>query len=250
MLIAGSALKGYAIEASDGAIGTVENLLFDDTTWKIRWLVVDTGHWLPGRRVLIHPSAIEIPDRERQRLPINLTKSQIEDSPDMLRDEPVTMQMQSHLFDYYGWNPSWGPDFYGAGLLGFGSLGLPYGHGTEALEIDADESDPHLRSMVAIRGYHIHATDGSIGHVENVLLDDVTWAIRYVIVDTRNWWPGAHVLISPCAVQTIEWTDHQVRLNVSRAQVKASPPWDPADIIVREYERRLHDHYGWLGHVW
>ncbi len=255
MLIAGSALKNYAIAARDGAIGTVKDFLFDDATWKIRWLVVDTGHWLPGRQVLIHPSAMETPDHERQRLPVNLTKAQVEASPDILRDQPVSMQMQQHLFDYYGWDPSWGPSFYGGDITGFGAFGSPYGRGVGVLEanpmdIDYDDGDPHLRSMSAIHGYHIHATDGVIGHVENILLDDANWAIRYVVVDTRNWWPGAHVLISPCAVQAIEWTDHEVRLNVSRTLVKTSPPWDPADMIEREYERSLHDHYGWLGPNW
>ena len=257
MLIVGSALKGYALEASDCRIGTVKTFLFDDTTWKIRWLVVDTGHWLTGRQVLVHPSAIGLPDHERQRLPVTLTKAQVEASPDIQQDQPVTMQMQSHLYGYYGWDPYWGPDYYGGGLTGPGTsgIGMPFfGQGaavnTDMLQRGTEDGDPHLRSMTAVRGYQIHATDGAIGHVENFLVDDVSWAIRYLIVDTRNWWPGAHVLISPYAVASIDWSQNQVRLNVSRETVKASPPWDPVTIVEQMYEQRLHQHYGWPGHGW
>jgi hypothetical protein len=257
MLIVGSALKGYAIEASDGGIGTVETLLFDDKTWKIRWLVIDTGRCLTGRKVLVHPSAIGLPNHERQQLPVNLTKAQVEASPDIEQDQPVTMQMQNQLYDYYGWDPYWGPDNDGGGLPGIGTSGLGkpfFGHATtmeaDTLQRGFDDGDPHLRSMTSVRGYYIHATDGAIGHVEEFLVDDATWAIRYLIVDTRNWWPGAHVLISPYAVQSIDWSEHQIRLDVSRNTVKASPPWDPLDIVEQGYERRLHEHYDWPGYGW
>jgi len=257
MLIVGSVLKGYAIEASDGRIGTVKTFLFDDTTWKIRWLVIDTGHWLTGRQVLVHPSAIGLPDHERRHLPVNLTKAQVEDSPDIQQDQPVTMQMQNHLYSYYGWDRYWGPHYYGSGLTGIGTsgIGMPFFGQAPTGDIDtlqrgSEEGDPHLRSMTALRGYHIHATDGSIGHVENFLLDDMTWTIRYLIVDTRNWWPGAHVLIAPYAVDSVDWSQNQVRLSVSRDMVKSSPPWDPVAIVEQVYEQRLHEHYGWPGYGW
>ncbi len=222
--------------------------------------MIDIGHWLTDWQVLVHPSAVGRPDHERQHLPVSLTKSQIEASPDIAQDRPVTLQMQEHLCSYYGWDPYWGPNFYGAGLYGSG-LGMagafgvpPYGTEREmpgeTLQLGSEKGDPHLRSMTALRGYHIHATDGSIGHVENFLLDDATWDIRYLIVDTRNWWPGAHVLISPYAVQSVGWGDRQVHLNVSREQVRTSPPWAPADIIEHAYEQQLHKHYGWRGYGW
>jgi hypothetical protein len=175
MLIAGSALKGYAIEASDGHIGTVKTLLFDDTTWKIRWLVVDTGNWLSGRQVLVHPSAVGTPDHEGRHLPVRLSKAQVEASPDIEQDRPVTMQMQSNVYSYYGWDPYWGPNFYGP--VGFGlnpGIAFDWGGaypGRDAVQMVSDDGDPHLRDMTALRGYHIHATDGAIGHVENFLLD-------------------------------------------------------------------------------
>ncbi len=121
---------------------------------------------------------------------------------------------------------------------------------SDPLQLGSEDGDPHLRSMASVTGYHIHASDGVIGHVEDFMLDDGTWTIRYLIVDTRNWWPGAHVLIAPYAVQSIASTDRQVRLTVSREQVKGSPPWNPAEVAEQVYERQLHRYYDWPGYGW
>ena len=255
MLEVGSALKGYAIEASDGRIGTVDDFLFDDRTWKIRWLVVDTGSWLTGRKVLIHPSAIGRADYERRELSVSLTRSQVKGSPDLLQDQPVSQQMERSLHDYYGWDPYWGDNYFGMGAMVSPLSPSPYFTETAAHEnadivLGLNDGDPHLRSIAAVTGYHIHARDGQIGHVENFLIDDATWGIRYLIIDTRNWWPGKHVLVSPYAVLEINWSKRQVRLDVSREQVKSSPPWNPVDIINQTYEKRLHSHYDWPGYGW
>jgi len=260
MLVVGSAVKGYTIEANDGPIGTVKTFLFDDQTWKIRWLVIDTGHWLSRRQVLVHPSAMGTPDHMRRYLPVQLSKAQIEASPDIAQDRPVTMQMQSDLYGYYGWDPSWGLSFYGPAGFGMAPMAMFNRGGryagdeavqdAETTALSNNDGDPHLRDMVALRGYHIHATDGSIGHLESFLLDDTDWAIRYLIVDTSNWWLGAHVLVAPYAVKDIDWTEQQVHLNVTRDKVKTSPIWDPAEIVERTYERQLHSHYGWPGYGW
>ena len=99
-------------------------------------------------------------------------------------------------------------------------------------------------------GYHIQATDGPIGHVENFLVDDETWGIRYLVIDTKNWWPGQHVLMSPYTVRGISWSDRDVTLDVTCDKIKAGPAWDPAGMIDRNYEERLHGYYGWPGYGW
>jgi sporulation protein YlmC with PRC-barrel domain len=255
MLLVVSSLKGYQIEATDGLIGTVSDFLFDDRTWKIRWMVVDTGHWLTGRKVLIHPSAIGEPDFEAELVHVHLTQQKIKDSPDIMQDAPVTEQMEDHLYGYYGWDPMWG----GAGYLSGGMIGYPLlsplhngGELREAdrFEIRPNDGDPYLRSADAVKGYHIRATDETIGHVENFLVDDATWTIRYLIVDTRNWWPGKHVLLAPFAVRQIDWSSKQIRVNISSNQVKDAPAWDPLEQFDQAYERRLHTHYGWPGYGW
>ncbi len=205
--------------------------------------------------MLIHPAAIIEADHQQQMVRVNLDKTQIEASPDIQQDAPVTMQMESQLNSYYGWDPYWGRDLYSAGVPGLGMVG---GFTTPSLsgmreseenmiQVGSDDGDPHLRSMASVTGYHIHASDGDIGHVKNFLLDDATWVITYLIVDTTNWWGGVRVLISPFAVEMIDWDAQKVLLNVTRAQVKASPVWDPEQIIDDAYRNGLHRHYGWPG---
>jgi hypothetical protein len=257
MLRVGSVLQGYSIEATDGGIGSVSDFLFDDSTWKIRWLVVDAGTWLTGRKVLVHPSALGTPDDARLQFPVKLTRQQVKDSPDVFRDQPVSRQMERNLYGYYGWDPLWGGSLFGMGSNAIAQPLVPrpfFGDGTlmESAEVGMhpEEGDPHLRSMASIAGYHMHATDGVIGHVETLLIDDATWSVRYLIVDTRNWWFGNSVLVSPYAVKEIDWSINQIRLDVTRDQVKSSPPWQPAETVNEEYEKRLHAHYQWPGYGW
>lgn len=267
MLQVVSALKGYSIEAKDGALGTVSDFLFDDSTWKVRWLVVDTGGWLTGRKVLVHPSAINYADYGSRKLTVALTKTQVKDSPDIAQDRPVSQQMQNDLYGYYGWDPLWGGGMYGAGMYGVGLYGggmggiaspssarTYFGAGAvreaERGEVNLDAGDPHLRSIAEVTGYHVHATDGSIGHVEDFLVDSSSWGVRYLVVDTSNWWVGQHVLISPYAVKEVDWSDRHVQFDISRDKVKSSPSWNPAELIDGEFEKRLHGHYGWPGYGW
>ncbi len=248
MLQVGSALEGYRIEASDGEIGTVSDFLFDDRTWKIRWLVVDTGNWLTGRQVLVHPSAIGRADYIGRKLPVMLTKAKIEASPNILLDRPVSRQNEFNLYDYYGWGPDSGGNIFEPNTK---APGMAEEAVAEAgILSNLEGKDPHLRSLSAVNGYDIQATDGGIGHLENFLLEDDVWEVRYLVVDTRNWWPGQHVLVSPFAVRDIDWWKKQISLNVSCDKVKASPPWAPLDLIDQAYEKRLHRYYDWPGYGW
>jgi hypothetical protein len=269
MLFVLSAFSGSAVEALNGRIGTVEDFLFDDETWRVRWLVIDTATWLPGRKVLIHPSAVAPLDRgprSREQIPmmsvgpdlvlsVRLTKEQIEASPGVGQDEPVSVQMERHVHDYYGWDPYWGASYFGRNAIATALSSPPYLAASAARELVDTEThpgdgDPHLRSVKEVDSYHIHATDGELGHVENLLADDVNWDIRYLAVATKNWWPGKHVLLAPYAVLAIDWRGRHINLNVTRDQVKSSPPWDPIALIDQVGQQRLHSHYGWPGYGW
>lgn len=257
-----SKLKGYSIEAKDGTIGTASDFLFDDSSLKVRWLVVDTGNWMTGRKVLIQPSAIGYAEHCTRKLTVRLTKSQVENSPDIDQDRPVSRQMQNDLYGYYGWEPHADYGLDGASIYSGSLYGVDMGaiaprssartyFGTNvASETERDETlihdgDPHLRSIAEVTGYHVHATDGSIGYIENFLIDSVNWVVRYLAVDTSIWWFGQHVLISPHAVREVDWTGRYIRLDIARDLVKASPPWNPADQIDEEFEDRLYRHYDW-----
>lgn len=262
MLNVVSSLKGFEIQAKDGSLGIVSDFLFDDSTWKVRWMVVDTGRWLTGRKVLIHPAAVVSAEYGTRELTVALSKAQVEDSPDILQDRPVSRQMQNDLYSYYGWDPLWAGGMLGAGMYGGGTgaiaspLSAPVYFGASAVreaergEVNLDDGDPHLRSIAEVTGYHVHATDGNIGHVEDFLVESESWAVRYLIVNTSNWWVGQHVLISPYAVKEVDWSDHRIGLDIARDKVRSSPSWNPADTINSEFERRLHSHYDWPGHGW
>lgn len=257
MLNAASSLRDFDIQATDGSLGTISDFLFDDTTWKLRWMVVDTGRWLSGRKVLVHPSAVILVAIEGRQVNVALTKQQVEDSPDILQDRPVSRQMQNDLYGHYGWDPLWGGGMYPGSFGAIASpLSAPAYFGTAAMRnaerdgMNLDDGDPHLRSTVEVAGYHVHATDGDIGHVQDFLIDDASWEIRYLIVDTSNWWVGQHVLISPYSVRNVDWSERHVRLDLSRDKIKSSPSWNPSNLVDGDFERRLHSHYDWPGYGW
>jgi sporulation protein YlmC with PRC-barrel domain len=201
MLWNASAINGHAIIAKDGRLGTVSDFLFDDVSWRIRWLVVDTGAWLPGRKVLLAPAAMGHVDPKEQTFSVELTMQQVKNSPGIDTDRPVSRQIETDIYDYYGWSPYWGNGLFtdGYGYVGQAqavSQGSMLREATFSI-IRSNEDDPHLRSIEAVTGYHIHAKDGEIGHVDDFLLEEEDWSIRYLIVDTNNWWFGKKVLISP-----------------------------------------------------
>ncbi len=250
MLKFASDLKGYAIKASDGEIGTIADFLFDDRTWIARWLVVDTGKWLTGRKVLLHRLAIGKADHELRELSVALTKAQVQGSPELSEHEPVSVQMERHLYDYYGWEPISMESAFGANPIASRYSAPPLfvfaSHAETA--IHESDCDPHLRSIVAVNHYHLVGADGAIGKVENLLVDDANWGVPYLVVDAGNWWSGKHVLISRHAVKEISWADREIRAEITRHQVKASPPWSALGDVDKDYEKDLHDHYDWPCH--
>jgi hypothetical protein len=248
MFLSVKKLSSYKIEAADGSIGKVHTFLFDDRNWSIRYLVVDTGTWLPGRRVLIAPAALGKPQAQMEVFPVELTREQVKKSPDIDTEKPVSRQQEIELHQYYNWAPYWG------GTLD--PIGIPYASAAADVSEKAEEresedeqkkekADPHLRSTKEVIGYKIHAEDGQIGHVEDFIAHVDDWIIRYAVVDTKDWLPGRMVLIPPdWWVREIRWADSEVEVNVSRDAIKDSPEFDPAEPVNREYETRLYDYYG------
>jgi hypothetical protein len=246
MLTNASHLKGLAIRATDGELGTVEQFYFDDDTWAIRYLLVDTGGWLAGRRVLISPFSVIQADLLAGRLDVALTKKQVERSPDIDTHQPVSRQHEVAYLGYYGypyyWGGPylWGPAFYPAGLANTTSASAE----ARAERILRESPDSHLRSSEAVTGYRIESAAGEIGHVDGFLVDDEAWAIRYIEVATRNWWPGKKVLVSPAWIERVSWTDSKVYVGLSREAIQGAPEYVESSPITREYENRLYFHYG------
>ncbi len=229
---------GYNLAASDGEIGTAYDFLFDDQEWTVRHLVVDTGTWLPGRRVLIAPEALGKADWEKQLLSVELTKEKIEKSPLVDTDKPVSRQQEIELYRYFPGTPYWGE--------GMGELHpVP-----EAFAVPRDpgmkvqKEDPHLRSVREVKGYHISAADGEFGHIDDFIVDDESWILRYAVVNTRNWLPGRRVLVSPQWFKNINWSGRKASTDLKQERIKNGPQYDPAAVVNREVEDQLYDFYG------
>lgn len=250
MFINGKALNGYKFKCLDGEIGKVKDFYFDDRHWAIRYLVVETGSWLLGKQVLISPWALGGINKETKHITVNLTKKQIEDSPLLGSDLPVSRQFEQDYYAYYGWPMYWsGRNMWGATPhLARRDLA------TEESIAQENNWDLNLRSAQAVDGYRMQAKDGEIGHVADFIIEDESWAIRYLIIDTRNWLPGKKVLIAPQWVEKIDWSDSRVIVDLSCKSIESAPEYSLEALPSRDYEIKLHTHYNlpgyWeVGHV-
>jgi hypothetical protein len=240
---------GYRIEASDGYLGKARDFFFDDQSWIIRYAVVDTGGWPIKREVLISPQAMFDPDWMTHCIPVDLTRQQVENSPSVNTSLPVSRRHEEQLVEYYGWEPYW------QWSLGLGVSPMeppppvPLPQRPASPEIAPPQ--PHLRSVAEVHGYRIHASDGDVGHVDDFIAQTEGWAIRYLVLSTRNWLPGKRVLVSPAWVTEVDWQAKRLHIDLTRDEIKHSVEFDPSSPINREYEARLYDYYGrpayWLG---
>jgi len=218
-------LIGSNIEATDGEIGKIEALYFDDKSWDIRFLVVKTGSWLFGRSVLISPVALLKTKWDGSGIPVNLTKEQVSNSPGTDMHKPVSRQHEMELYEHYSWQPYWSSGFYAGGLWG---VMPPAPLFDERIKPDVDtgsnaadkKGDLHLRSTEQVTGYHIQASDGEIGHVNDFIIDDNTWQILYFVIDTNNWIGGKKVLVAVENIKDIIWEESKIILDLSIETVK------------------------------
>lgn len=239
MLIEAKDMNGYRLAARDGEIGKVKEFYFDDRNWTIRYLVADTGAWLSSRRVLISPYALEAVNPDAKVLPVDLTKKQIENSPPLEADKPVSRQYEIQYYPYYDYPAYWGGPY----MWGPTPYPSPKQHKWSDVSGAAEDNDPHLRSTHDVSGRNVEASDGEIGHVEDFVVDDESWSIRYLILSTRNWWPGKKVLISPQWIERISWEESKVFVNLTREAIQQAPEYIDKSVLTREYETALHRHH-------
>jgi sporulation protein YlmC with PRC-barrel domain len=244
MLIKAKTLNGFALHGLDGGIGKIKEFYFDDRHWAVRYLVADTGSWLTGRQVLISPYSLGAVNEEKQLIDIKLTKKQIEGSPAVSSDKPVSRQFEESYYDYYGWPAYW----TGSYTWGISPYIAPVRNEGKATNPGGKKWNVDLRSTSVVSGYNIHASDGEIGHIEDFVIDDETWAIRYLIVDTRNWWPGRKVLIATKWIKEVSWDQSKVFTSLTRDAIKSSPKYSAEAMVSRQYETELHGHYNRVGY--
>jgi len=263
MLRSAHELENYAIRATDGDVGHVKDLYFDDEAWVVRYFVVDTGRWLSSKRVLISPISVDRPNWIDRVIPVAITKDQVKHSPDIDTDKPVSRQYEIGYLRYYGYPHYWeGVGYWGdgfaptMGLSAYGGL-VPDSGVTPATYDRPDEDgedpwrepgDPHLRSSNAVTSYRIQATDGDIGHVQDLIVDEDTWAIRYIVVNTSNWWLDNLVVIAPEWIDDVSWSGATISVDLTRQQVQDAPPYDPLAELDRTRESEIYGYYGRTGY--
>jgi hypothetical protein len=273
MLFSANELKGWGLQAVDGQIGKIDEFYFDDGSWRIRYLVVDVGGWLKRQRVLLIPETVTGVNPKEGTVELNLTQEEVANSPDALEQVPVSRQEEIALHRHYGWKPYWDVDPVGVAAFGHGpnTVVTPY-EGVRAnvdmvedanafagpeTEEQAEEmtSEKELRpsgrlhSSLEVRGYHIQAIDGDIGHVSDFFVNGALNEIRYLVVDTRNWLPGKKVVIPPNFVQAIHWDDSKVDVALTKEAIQSAPEYveDSHLFLNSGFETELQEYYARRG---
>jgi hypothetical protein len=243
MLERASKMMGYALRGADGDLGQVKDFYFDDQRWTARYLVIDTEHWLPGRKVLISPHALTAVNREGMFIVADLSRTQVGGSPPVESDIPVARQFEERYNDYFGWTRYWSDP----PTRDPPSDKTLKGRRTRGVNRGGKLWDPHLRSCAMGMGYSINASDGEMGTLEDFVIDTVTWVIRYLIVDAGFWLPGKRVLVSPLWIEKVNWQEARVSLRIPRENMEEAPAYTEESLLTREYEIGLQRHYDQQG---
>ena len=220
-------LYGKSIGAKDGHIGALHDLYFD-AQWIVRYLVVDTRKWLPGRKVLIAPEAMAHPWHNEADVPVNLTKDQIRESPDIDTAQPISRKAEQHLHHHYGWIPYWADPAIPAPAPPPSKPAYSLEELRQASREAEAESEQHLRSAKEVMGYHVRATDGDIGHIGDFVVGDSCNCILFLTIDLEEWLEGRQVLLPPTSVLEIDWATSRVLVNVTCQAIRASQAYKPA----------------------
>jgi len=247
-------IEGYILSARDGQIGRCKDFLFEDQAWVVRYIVADTHKWLPGRKVLISPLAVGDETASTRRLQVDLTKEEIKASPPIDRDAPVSRQYEIAYSNHYAWPYYW----QGSALWGDHAYPRLMAKLAETPRLTAAEAnlpkekdaEPNLRSVKEVTGYHIQARDTRIGHLKDLIMDDQSWTVRYLVIDTSNWLPASKkVLVASDWADLVDYRRRRVLVNLDSEQIEKSPEYDPSQPVNRELETSLYDFYG-RPHYW
>ena len=254
MLNSAKTLKDYSLKSLDGEIGKVKDFYFDDHYWQVQYLVVDTGNWIVSSKVLIAINSIRSVDHEKECINIDLTKEQIENSPSLDSEKPVSKQYQKKLTTYYGLPAYWeNLQPIGVGMYAIAGVApLPLSDAKveklDASKAAAEVWDPNLRSLNHVSDYAIQSKDDKNSYIDDFMIDDTTWQIRYLVNDPHAWLPGNKFLLSTQWIESISWKQSTVFVSVTSDMIKDSPAYDGKMMIDRDFEIKLHAYYDKKGY--
>jgi uncharacterized protein YrrD len=226
-------LYGKALAASDGDVGHIKDFYFDDQRWAVRYIIVDTGSWLPERQVLLSPHAFRSVRQKEDSLQVILSRQQIENSPSIASHKPVSRQYEEEYYRYYGWPSYWD----GGGMWGVSGLPVnpwpylvPDQQTTTPGAPLSNGDDPHLQSTQAMNGYHIQTGDGSLGHITDFVMDDENWAIRQLVIQTGHWLSAREIVLSTEDVDRISYEQSTVYVSKTKEAILAAPEYHVPDV--------------------
>jgi hypothetical protein len=231
------------MRALDGEIGKVEDFYFADDSWTVRYLILKTGSWLFGRKVLISPLALIKTVPEPGVIPVSLTKEQILRSPDIDTDKPVSRQQEVELYGHYTWQNYWGSGFYAGGLWDISHSNPVIDEKIvkpENLDTKSGD-DPHLGSTIKVMSYRLHAKDGECGRVIDFIINDQSWQIFHLVLELPHWLGGKKVLIAVRHIKKIEWESSEVFLDVDISFLKNCAALEESEGLYTEADNTVYD---------
>lgn len=234
-------LSPWTLCGMDGEVGFIYDLYFDDQSWAARYFTVNTGGWLSGRIVLIAPVAVIGIDAAHTSMRVNLQREQIAQAPAIDIAQPISRQYEIDHYQYYGWKPYWHTDPTGL-------AGPAYNPDSSVMTLDKPllpepSEPPHLSKTDEMIGYQIHTRDGEVGQVQDLLVDEEDWVVRYAEVDTQKWSSGKIVLAQTRQVEQIDYPSRTLTMSLSRQAIQSAPAYDPTEPITPGYEMDLFQHY-------
>lgn len=244
-----SEIRGYRLLNGDDDLGRIIDFFIQDKTWDPKYLVVNIGGWLTRRKVVLSPAVFGSLDLDEDSIEVSLSRKEIEEGPTLAQHETVSAKHRKAVAVYYAWPTGWAAGIGAPAMIPT----IPVNQETVASFVNAgkaksetpdDPTEDNLRSFKEIKGYSIEATDGSIGHVEDIIVDPVDWKSRYLVVDTRNWLPGRKVLVGIHWLDSLSFTKQSASLKLERKAIESSPEYDPKGRVDSEFEKRIHEHYG------
>ncbi|MEJ2024010.1 MAG: PRC-barrel domain-containing protein [Deltaproteobacteria bacterium] len=244
MLRSSRNLMEIVIQAEDGEIGRCKDFLVDEMSWIIRYMVADTSKWLPGRKVLIPPDVLKTPDWDLKHIPVQMTRAQIEQSPVLDEDAPVSRRYEKRYYGHFGWPPYW------VGSAALGEVPNPYPISEMQSHVEDKNTDPkkpHFPSLKQLRDFPVKAEGEDVGHLHDCMMDLPDWIVRYLVVDISKWYQlkARKILLIPEAVTNIDLIDREIRTNIMREDMKNCPEYNEETPLDRDFEVVLHDYYGW-----
>lgn len=247
MLMSFRDLRRFEVTGTDGRVGTVDDLLFDDRDTQVRHLVVDTGGMLKPHPVLLAPELIDSVVSEERRVGVTLDRAHIAASPPVESHPPVSRRDEDAVRGYFGLPPLHGVD-PGTTADARGRPASEHRGDVAAIErevIRRDQADPHLRSAATWLGYGVEGTGEHLGAVDDLLVEPgETWRVRHLVVDTGRWLPGEQRLVATAWIGAVSHDARCVRVDADRERMRQAPDFETAEDIDHGAERWLFRHYG------